>query len=88
MARHFFKIFLGGGTRCPQRVDKRTRLRGRIFAPSASIVAIVFGEADPPRLRLARDTRATTDPNPPTEDLTTNPAAAGPMNTFTAFRCA
>jgi hypothetical protein len=48
-----FKIFLEGGTRCPQRVGKRTRLRRRISAPSANIVAIVFGEADPPLMQPA-----------------------------------
>jgi hypothetical protein len=31
-----------------------------LFAPSASIAAIVFGEADPPLMRRARDTPATT----------------------------
>ncbi len=63
----------GGGTRCPpqrsvaptelyaQRVGPAAagRIRRRISAPSA-IIAIVFGEADPPLMRLARDTRATT----------------------------
>ena len=49
----------------------RGRLRRMMFAPSVTIVAIVFGAvtdakqrpgfpADPPLLRLARDTRATT----------------------------
>ena len=39
-----------GGTRCPQRVGPAAagRLRRMMFAPSVTIVAIVFGEADPP----------------------------------------
>jgi len=48
MARLFFRFFLGG-TRCPQRVGKRTgRRRPDIFAFGDSL-AFVFGEADPPR---------------------------------------
>jgi hypothetical protein len=37
------------------------RLRRLIFAPSATIAAVVFGEADPPLMRRARDTPVATE---------------------------
>src|SRR6266478_9328557 len=66
-----------GGTRCPQRVGKM-RPRRLIFAPPAILFAIVFGEADPPgrtKNRVRAFTKAKTSP------FTTNPAAAGRMDT-------
>jgi hypothetical protein len=66
-----------GGTRCPQRVGKM-RPRRPIFAPPAILLAIVFGEADPPR---RTKNRVCSFAKAKTSHFTTNPAPAGRMNT-------
>src|SRR5438046_1669943 len=48
----FLRFPSEGGTRCLQRVGKEMRLCRLIFAPSATPFVIVFGEANPPLIRL------------------------------------